>query len=278
MEASACLVAAGTALALLLLRRHRASRPTRRRGARPVASSGDTVFDAAQAWFGAHYAALPTAEQLCLYGLFKQASGLVCPASGPGLLEMERRAKWASWREAARLSPAEARQAYVARVDALAPAWRDAALDAAPVPPSRSRGMGPTQSTLAGPVGGDDGDDGDEDDPIFAFVEQGALSAVQEWLAGGGDVALRRGWDGSTLLHCATDAMDDNAAMVALLLGAGVAVGVQNADGATALLCATMNEHSGCLKALLAAGADPTIRDNDGQCAAEQEGYNVLLS
>ena len=269
-------LACGAALALLL-RRHRASRSAPRRDARPVASSGDAVFDAAQAWFGVHYATLPTADQLHLYGLYKQASGAVCPASGPGLLEMERRAKWRSWREAARLSPGQAREAYVVRVDALAPAWRDASLDDAPAPPGRSRGMGPTQSTLAAPLEGDGDDDGaDNDDPIFTSVEEGAVGAVKAWLDGGGDIALRRGWDGSTLLHCATDAMEDNVAMVAFLLGAGVAVGAQNADGATALLCATMNEHGGCVKALLAADADPAIRDNDGECAAEQETFAAL--
>ena len=257
------------------------------RAAAAAASSGDATFDAAAAWFGSCVGGLgaTTAEQLRFYGLFKQASGATCPSSGPGLLEMERRAKWASWRDVAHVDPAEARRLYVARLDALAPTWRAAdpatatAAYAAPRP-KRIAAMGPTQSTLAMSDGPAPESDEEEEDPIYEAASEGDVATVRAWLdgSGGGDPSKRRGWDGSTLLHCAADALSDNVALVELLIEAGVSIDGRNDDGATALLCAAMAEHRGVVALLLAAGADPLIEDNEGQCAAAQEGFVASYS
>jgi ankyrin repeat protein len=109
---------------------------------------------------------------------------------------------------------------------------------------------------------------------------QGDVATVRAWLdgSGGGDPSTRRGWDGSTLLHCAADALCDNVALVELLIEAGVSIDGRNDDGATALLCAAMAEHRGVVALLLAAGADPLIEDNEGQCAAAQEGFVASYS
>ncbi|MFI0448312.1 ankyrin repeat domain-containing protein [Actinomadura sp. 6N118] len=58
-----------------------------------------------------------------------------------------------------------------------------------------------------------------------------------------------------------------NAEMVRLLLSYGADVNVRDSGGGTPLIWACNGEHLDCARALLQAGADPTLRNNDGYTA-----------
>lgn len=53
------------------------------------------------------------------------------------------------------------------------------------------------------------------------------------------------------------------------LVAAGAAVNVQDAEGMTPLHCAAVCEHRAVCRVLLAARADATLRDQDGDTAAQ---------
>lgn len=74
--------------------------------------------------------------------------------------------------------------------------------------------------------------------------------------------------DGNTYLHVATDQSDD-ARLVKALLAVGLDVNQVNADGRTPLHDAARRSRAEMTRALLIAGADPTMLDSDSKSALD---------
>jgi ankyrin repeat protein len=103
--------------------------------------------------------------------------------------------------------------------------------------------------------------------PAF-FGGAGAAEAARALLAGGADPSARSENDFWVLpLHSAASGAHPE--IVELLLAAGAEPDVRQRHGWTALQAAAQNGDARSLDALLTAGADPTLRNEDGHSAAD---------
>ena len=91
----------------------------------------------------------------------------------------------------------------------------------------------------------------------------GRINCLQLMISRGGETLQLDATanDGSTALHGATR----HPAAVKMLLGAGADPDIRDNDGDTPLHIATEGRHYPAMQVLLEAGADPTIRDNQGR-------------
>ncbi|CAK0861975.1 unnamed protein product, partial [Prorocentrum cordatum] len=91
------------------------------------------VFDTARAWASSPHATLPggkalsSAEKLYLYGCFKQATDGDCVGSYPWTEEARAQSEWQAWHSQKGTSRAEAMRRYGAKLDEIAPHWREQA-------------------------------------------------------------------------------------------------------------------------------------------------------
>eukprot|EP00752_Nemacystus_decipiens_P007693 g6876.t1 len=96
---------------------------------------------------------------------------------------------------------------------------------------------------------------------VYAVAEQGKLSLMTSYLAGGGNVN-KRSKEGYSILHLA--AMRDQEAMVKLLLRKGADPDVHdNGEGLTPLMWAAQLGYAGVVTALLEEGADMEEEDRE---------------
>mmetsp|Transcript_19161 Transcript_19161/g.56970 ORF Transcript_19161/g.56970 Transcript_19161/m.56970 type:complete len:264 (+) Transcript_19161:217-1008(+) len=233
---------------------------------------------------------LGTAEQLQLYGLFKQATVGDCNSSRPGFFAMTDRAKWDAWSAVKGTTREGACVRYIELVSQVAPGWDTAgngtgeggAAAAAPAACSSdcSSGggggtretMGRVQSTLYSP----EATVSDADKTAADHVKDGNTAAVRMLLKEVGTVGvsapLVREADvsGMTLLHWASDR--GHLGMCELLLDNSADINALDGDGMTPLHFAAMCSHKDVYSFLLKSGADPSLKDADGLTAAESFG------
>lgn len=116
-----------------------------------------------------------------------------------------------------------------------------------------------------------DVDDGREQLPLFQAIERGALTAVETYLAQGGDVEARNE-HGYTLLTAA--AIYRWPKLVALLLRHSASISSRDNRGRTPLHHAAVHSVDS-VKLLLAAGADATDRDDAGKSVLGNWSYRA---
>lgn len=102
---------------------------------------------------------------------------------------------------------------------------------------------------------------------LFAVLQEGSAQDVHEALAGGADVQLRNSDSHTPLMVAAGGAADIG--VLEALLGAGANIDDQAASGATALMLAAASGTPAQVIYLLNAGADPTLKDEQGRTAAQ---------
>jgi hypothetical protein len=102
-------------------------------------------------------------------------------------------------------------------------------------------------------------------------VQERHLEVVEELLRAGADVNTANRYGGTPLMTAvAFDA--ESTAIMERLLDAGADIDLQNDGGETALMYAAKYGRKEALRILLARGANPAIRDNDGRTAAAVTG------
>jgi ankyrin repeat protein len=74
---------------------------------------------------------------------------------------------------------------------------------------------------------------------------------------------------GSTALHYASEAGDDEIEIITMLLEKHAKLNIQDEDGATALMLAAAGGHVKTVKLLLEHGADASLKNNDGETAQQ---------
>lgn len=102
--------------------------------------------------------------------------------------------------------------------------------------------------------------------PLMRAAWRGDAAAVEAQLAQGPDLAATNG-DGNNALWLACVAND--AALVERLVRAGVAIDHQNLTGATCLMYAASSGKDSIVRALLALGANPSLRTQDDYSALD---------
>ncbi|MGE0009655.1 MAG: ankyrin repeat domain-containing protein [Candidatus Babeliales bacterium] len=93
------------------------------------------------------------------------------------------------------------------------------------------------------------------------------VSIIKELVDAGADAAVVFD-DGSTLMHLAV-LTERNGDIIRFLAQSGTPVDMQNALKQTPLFQAVYNENASEIEALIEAGADPNVRDADGQTIYE---------
>jgi cytohesin len=102
---------------------------------------------------------------------------------------------------------------------------------------------------------------------LMMAAAEGAEEAVAALLVAGADVAVQQREKLVTALHVA--AYHGHAGVVGQLLGAGAALGAQDANGHSPLHLACAAGHVDVVAALLKAGADVSLQDKKGRCPAD---------
>jgi acyl-CoA-binding protein len=109
------------------------------------------------------------ATKLKFYGLFKQAMKGDCTASKPWAYQVEAAAKWSAWDSQRGQSKSEAKAAYVALLESVAPGF-DASAGAARAADASTREQSPAAAA-----------DGDDDDDDVALALAAARALKQEF-------------------------------------------------------------------------------------------------
>lgn len=95
---------------------------------------------------------------------------------------------------------------------------------------------------------------------LFSCRNRGDLRKVKLLVASGTDVFVRDD-DGGTMVHCTSNQPD----LLRFMIAQGIDVNAQEHDGKTALHWAVLYDVMESVRILAENGADPTIRDEDGQ-------------
>ena len=251
-----------------------------------------SIFDeAAQYLSGNSRIKLSTEQKLAFYGLFKQATMGPCNLPKPGLLEMVEKAKWSAWKKLGRMKKEEAIAEYVRLLDTVAPQWK---VELGDLEEEEEKEEKQRQKDGGGGGGGGGGlqvspivsrpmqdtDDSSQPRDLCYFASKGEEAKVREMLDSGVPLTYVNA-DSQTALMLAVDRGEER--MVELLLQRARAAGAvvlqkvlsqQDADGMTPLHYACVCDMPGCATRLLDAGADPEVRNGEGEtswdCASAQ--------
>ena len=250
-------------------------------------------------------------DKLFFYAHFKQVQVGKCNTAAPAFWDFTGKAKWNAWNSLGDMNADEARKQYVSKLTALKPDWRDC-LETSSASSSFSSsssnpgdddddeedndgasssdqsskgqgggGMGPVFSRMVF----DDDDGGVEPDEdgergIWQLASGGELAELKKALKEKeSDLIQQKDSDGLTVLHWAVDG--DQPEVLSFLLGvAGIDVNVVDGQGQTALHYAALCNNEEMVKQLLEAGADASIKDEDGtipEDATTDDGVQKLL-
>eukprot|EP00045_Choanoeca_perplexa_P005405 m.45722 g.45722 ORF g.45722 m.45722 type:complete len:268 (-) comp13100_c0_seq1:1121-1924(-) len=251
-----------------------------------------TFESASRALNEAHQLSLSNAQQLELYGLYKQALIGSCNVSKPAFYDFRGRAKWQAWHDLGELPSSSAAERYIALVTTHLPTWHleacqqssssseygsqdessgdktddersldDDSDDSRHETPSEHQtaiALGPVVSRPTKPD-----DIATDDKTLFDYAEEGEIQAIVDQLSHL-DVNAQDS-EGETLLHKASDR--GHLELVETLLQHGADVHAQDSSGCTPLHSAAYCEHGAIADRLLAAGALADTPDVEGASA-----------
>merc|ERR1711879_520900 len=217
------------------------------------------------------------AQQLSLYGLFKQANQGPCNTSKPSIFNFADRAKWTAWSDLGKMTQQEAMQKYAETVDKFVLGWEKSTKSEAETKgngggeaetqPAKKAGNKSGMVVFSQPVAPNSEDEEEGEQDIWYFASTGDLTQVGSLLAEGQFTLDQPDEDGRTPLMWAAD--KGRVAVAADLLKRGAAVNARDGDGQTVLHYAALSENEEMLQLLLENGADKTIPDNDGTLPSE---------
>ena len=187
---------------------------------------------------------------LRLYGLYKQSTQGPCNVPKPGLFQFTARAKWDAWNNLGSLPKSEAMNSYIELVNNLTGQDEQK---------TNVSMMGVSVSCLARTEPEMD----DQDKTIFDWLKEGDLEHVQSILKASSSIANQPDESGMHLIHWAADRGD--LSMLRLLVVEHQSnANVVDSTGQTPLHYAYACGHEDCIQFLMQCGADPHIRDEDG--------------
>ena len=187
--------------------------------------------------------------KLRLYGLYKQATAGDCPenvdASGP-----VRRAMAEAWKKQRGVVPAQARAKYIELLDERNSQWRDA------VTADRL-----STASLSRPF------DQSVDHSKESAILRGDLQALKVEISENPLLVKAADAQQLTLLHIAADR--GFADIVRFLIFSGADLNACDANKETPLHLAAVSGHAEVVKILIEAGSDRSLKNTDGETAAE---------
>jgi acyl-CoA-binding protein len=225
-------------------------------------------FEAASAYFGANTNRFTSAEQLELYGLFKQVTDGDAPAATEGSwsLDPRRRATNEAWKSRRGMSTEAAAEAYVEVIEKKCPLWRSGKSDEASSYAEEGEKSGWAVGSLPVDVIGTDDRDESQIGRLCLAVAEGENEHVTSFIESEPGMVVMQDKDGMTCLHWACDR--GNEELVALLLAKKSDPNIQDHCGNTPLHIAAMAGQKHVLRLLLDANADVSISNKDGESAA----------
>ena len=112
---------------------------------------------------------------------------------------------------------------------------------------------------------------------LFNLVKTGDAAAVREKLVAGANINARDQYGQTPLMYAASES--NNAEVISALLGSGAELNAQTDTGWTALMYAARDADNLAVPLyLMNAGADPTLRNSEGQSAADLARSNIAMS
>ncbi|KAH8266368.1 hypothetical protein KR038_007510 [Drosophila bunnanda] len=194
---------------------------------------------------------LSSADLLAFYAYYKQALEGPCDSPSPSLLQPKARSKWQAWRNLGKMTPSEARQAYIQKLEVLQPEWISSLKD-------KSRTGWVVHSIESAPI---EEQRSESDKTVFDHVKENNLEKLRELLSPANLLTLDE--NGMSLLHWATDR--NAVEIIKFLVRSGASVDQRDADQQTPLHYAASCGHLEALQCLLALQANPQLCDSDGQ-------------
>ncbi|XP_055636819.1 acyl-CoA-binding domain-containing protein 6-like [Toxorhynchites rutilus septentrionalis] len=203
-------------------------------------------------------------ELLRFYGFYKQAMVGKCDIPKPGIFNMSGRAKWTAWSELGEMSKEHAMKSYVQHLGKLNPDWDPEGQDDDTFKPQKASWVSVSTFALE-----EDGS-GSEDKSIVDFIKEGDTDNVRNALREDGIDAVINELDdeGLGLIHWAADR--GNVEILRLILDVPqVKINLNDSFGQTALHYASSCGNRDCLKLLIDAGADRTVKDDEGDTCGD---------
>lgn len=205
----------------------------------------DPDFDQAAEHLKQHHSELMPDDLLELYAYYKQGTEGDCNTSKPGIFQMQGRAKWNAWNQVKGLSQENAKKKYIEKITQLFPTWRSSKSLGPAVSRPQEELFPQHEKTLADFV--------KENDPDLPKI----LSTLNE------EINALDEESGMGLIHWCSD-RGHLATLNILLQHPLIDVNLKDSEGQTSLHYASSCGHLECIKALVTAGADQTLLDEEG--------------
>lgn len=208
----------------------------------------DPIFDQAAEFLKQNHNLLTPDELLELYAYYKQGTEGDCNTTKPGIFQIQSRAKWFAWNQQKGVTKNDARVMYVNKLAEKFPHWQEKLLQ-----------PGPAVSRFAMPLE----ESNSADLTVADLIKTGNSSELQAILKNLGNEINDLDESGMGLIHWCTDRGHANA-LELLLSHPNLDINLKDSDGQTALHYASSCGHQDCLRILVAAGADKSLMDDDG--------------
>lgn len=225
-----------------------------------------------------------TSVKLQLYGWYKQALTGDCSTPAPSAMQMEAHAKWEAWHKCKGSPASFAADQYVETLSDAVPQWRTQTVQKTTKKPADGAGLsfGKSVSTMKNPICEGGKEDISKAGKLNQSIADGKVDAVTSILKKDADLWFRPDKSGMISLHWAADRgqMEIFAVIITAATGRGNLedhINFKDKNGDTPLHYAAMSEHAEVAKLLVSHGADPDLKNKDGESARDQvdKGNNV---
>lgn len=225
--------------------------------------SSSQDFRDASVFFSRNQERFTAHEQLCLYGLYKQATVGDIPREGSECFDSSTRRTLmhGAWADLVGVSASDAERRYVDLIETHCPFWREGAGESL-------EGSWDKVGSMPVEAIGQDSVEKDESaiGKLCELCAQGKMERVEAALASDPDLVHASDKDGMTCLHWASDR--GHADIVRALIALNCDVNQQDDCGNTALHIAVMADQKDIVRLLLDAKADTSIVNTDGDSAS----------